>query len=72
MAHAPATCGAAIDVPLKTAKAPPGIDEVIDEPGARSDRKAAEFENEEIASVFVVDPTLIAVEMQPGAPMPSE
>src|SRR4051794_8603444 len=36
IAHAPATCGVAIDVPLKTAKPLPGTEELIDEPGASS------------------------------------
>ncbi len=43
-AQAPATCGVAIDVPFQLAKLPPGIDELIAEPGARIDRNDAEFE----------------------------
>jgi hypothetical protein len=33
-AQAPATCGAAIEVPEKIAKPPPGTDDVIKSPGA--------------------------------------
>ena len=44
MAHAPATCGAAIDVPLATAKFSPGYDEMISSPGANNDMKGATFE----------------------------
>ena len=55
---APATCGAAIDVPLATSKPPPGTDEVIDSPGANSDRNGVTFENHDTASAFVVDPAL--------------
>jgi hypothetical protein len=70
-AQAPATWGTANDVPLPGAKAPPGTDEVIDCPGARSERNDAEFEKDETISAFVVDPTLTAVEIQAGALMPS-
>ena len=44
MAQAPATCGAAIEVPLATAKLSPGYEEMISSPGANSDRKGATFE----------------------------
>jgi hypothetical protein len=37
-AHAPATCGAAIEVPDKFVNPPPGTDERILSPGAKSDR----------------------------------
>ena len=40
-AQAPATCGAAIEVPANAAYAPLGTDEVIAVPGASSDRKLA-------------------------------
>lgn len=69
MAQAPATCGVAMDVPERLSNPPPGTEETMPWPGANRDRKAAEFENAEIASAFVVDPTLTAVEMQPGALM---
>ena len=65
-AHAPATCGVAIDVPLAPTKPPPGVDEVIELPGASSLRNGATFVNDDMTSDFVVDPTLMAVEMQPG------
>ena len=35
-------------------------------PGARSDRNDETFENDDSVSAFVVDPTLIAVEIQAG------
>ena len=44
----------------------------ISSPGASSDRKVSEFENEETTSVLCVEPTLIALEMHAGAPIPSE
>ena len=72
MAHAPARWGAAIEVPRKFTKAPPGIDELIHCPGATSVRNDAVFEKSEIRSATVpplpssVDPTLTAEEMQAG------
>src|SRR5919199_817851 len=51
-AHAPATCGVAIEVPLKTAKPPPGTDELMLEPGASSSTRGLEFENDDIVSLF--------------------
>lgn len=68
-AQAPVTCGAAIEVPLFDPYESPGIDEFIEEPGARSETNEAIFENQEIASADVVDPTLIAVDMHAGAPI---
>src|SRR5712692_2165206 len=65
-AQPPATCGVAIDVPLSGTNPPPGIDDVIDSPGAKSLRNVARFENHEMLSVLSVDPTLTTVEMQPG------
>src|SRR4051812_9295681 len=65
IAQAPATCGVAIDVPLNTAKPPPGTDELIEPPGAMSSTRLLMFENEETASFLSVEPTVIAVEMQP-------
>jgi hypothetical protein len=56
-----------MEVPLKTEKPPPGTDELMEEPGARSERKDAEFEKIEMPSDLVVDPTLMAVEIQAGA-----
>jgi len=40
-------------------------------PGAKRDRKEAEFENEDMASDFVVEPTLTALDIQAGAPIES-
>ncbi len=68
-AHAPATCGAAMEVPLKKANPPPGTDELMLSPGASNDKNDAELENEERVSDFVVDPTLTALEIHAGAPM---
>lgn len=68
-AQAPVTCGAAMEVPLLNEYASPGTDEYIEDPGARSEMKEAIFEKEETVFDEVVDPTLIAVEMQAGAPM---
>jgi hypothetical protein len=65
-AHAPATCGVAIEVPLKIANPPPGTEEFMLEPGARRDKKDAELENEDRVSDFVVEPTLTALDIQPG------
>ena len=68
-AQAPVTWGAAIEVPLFNPYESPGIDEFIEEPGARSETKEAMLENQETASADVVDPTLMAVEIHAGAPM---
>ena len=72
-AHAPATCGAAIDVPSRVENVPPGIDDVITSPGAHSVSSGLEFENDETRSAgpnpgvpSVVDPTLMAVDTQAG------
>src|SRR5438876_1125519 len=42
----------------------------MDSPGANSDKNGATFENHETASVLVVEPTLIADEMQAGVDRP--
>ena len=68
-AQAPATCGAAMDVPLNASKLPPGTDETIESPGARSERNDATFEKEEIWSLRSVEPTLTTEEMQAGDEM---
>ena len=65
-ANAPATCGAAIEVPLKKSKPPPGTDDLIWLPGASRVRKVALLLNPETVSLFVVDPTLTELEMQAG------
>ena len=73
MANAPATCGAAIDVPAKVANPPPGTDEVIHWPGASNERNEALLENDDTVSTVApkdpspVDPTLMALEIQAGA-----
>ena len=48
------------------AKPPPGTEELMDDPGANSDRNGAMFEVGETVSDFVVFPTLTAVEIQAG------
>ena len=68
-ANAPATCGVAIEVPLSDAKPPPGTAELMLEPGASRSRICALLEKLDTVSDLVVEPTLIAVEMQAGAPM---
>jgi hypothetical protein len=60
----------AIEVPDKDAKPPPGTDETMEDPGAKRERNEAEFENEETTSLFVVDPTLIALEIHAGSLIP--
>src|SRR5262249_56462370 len=64
--HEPATCGAAMDVPLRTATHPPVTEERIDSPGANSDMNGVTFENEHTTSAFVVEPTLTAEEIHAG------
>src|SRR5947199_91990 len=64
---APATCGDAIDVPSRTSYPPPGTDDRIDSPGAKTDRNGATFENHATSSVFVVAPTLTADDTHAGA-----
>ena len=44
MAQAPATCGAAIEVPWKLAYLRPGTEEVMTDPGASSESWALELE----------------------------
>src|ERR1700752_1175536 len=67
MAQAPATWGAAIDVPLAIAKLLSGYNEMISSPGANSDRKGATFEKDATWSSFVVAPTLTALDTHSGA-----
>lgn len=61
-AAAPTTCGVAIDVPLIVLVAVSLVfqAEVIDEPGAKMSRQVPMLENEDRASVLVVEPTVIA------------
>jgi hypothetical protein len=61
-AATPATCGDAIDVPLMVLVAVLLVyhAEIIDEPGAKISTQVPKFENDERASVLVVEPTVIA------------
>ena len=68
IANAPATCGAAIDVPLFVPNWLFGIDDVIDEPVANKSKKLAILLKLEIPSTFVVEPTLITFGKQAGEP----
>ena len=65
-AQAPAVCGAAIDVPLKKAYRSPGMEELMDDPGATKERNEATLEKLEITSDLSVEPTLTALEMHAG------
>jgi hypothetical protein len=76
MAHAPATWGAAIEVPILLLYPSPGTVETIDSPGASRSRNVAELEKEETESTLVsteeasvVDPTLTTEERQEGKPI---
>ena len=83
-AQAPATWGAAPDVPPALAKPYPGTDDVIHRPGASRSSSGELLEKSETSSVVVselpsllalpssVDPTLTMLEMQAGEPMPVE
>src|SRR5262245_46556935 len=66
IAHAPATCGAAIDVPSSISNSPPGIDETMPSPGASSDKNGEMFENHATSSVKLTAPTLIALGTHAG------
>ena len=67
-AATPATCGAAIDVPLMVLVAVLLVyhDEVMDEPGAKMSRHVPKFEYEARESVVVVAPTVIAAGVRAG------
>jgi hypothetical protein len=64
-----------MEVPVLDSYPSPGTEEFMFVPGARRDRKEAEFEpvvgSEYIVSSFVVLPTLIALEIQAGLPIES-
>src|SRR5215471_1529642 len=66
IAQVPATCGAAIDVPLSAMYSPPGTDDVMSSPGAKSESDGATFENHETTSDLSVEPTLTADDTQAG------
>src|SRR6185503_4778777 len=67
-AATPATCGVAIDVPLIVLVAVSLVFhvEVMLEPGAKTSTQVPKFENDERASVVVVDPTVSAVATRAG------
>src|SRR4029450_193111 len=65
-AHAPATCGVAMDVPLKLAKPPPGTEDRMLTPGANRSRSGETFENEATWSSSSTAPTAMAALMQAG------
>ena len=67
-AATPATCGVAIDVPEIVLVAVSLVlhDDVMLLPGAKMSRQVPKFENEERASVIVVEPTVIALATRAG------
>ena len=69
-AHAPATCGVAIDVPDRKSNevALFVTDELMLDPGASRSTISALFENDDTVFCLVVEPTVTAVEIQLGAP----
>ena len=67
-AATPATCGVAIDVPEIVLVAVSLVlhDDVILLPGAKISTQVPKFENDERASVIVVEPTVIALAARAG------
>ena len=67
-AATPVTCGVAIDVPeiMLVAVSLVFHDDVMSLPGAKMSTQVPKFENEERASVVVVDPTVIAFGTRAG------
>ena len=67
-AATPATCGDAIEVPEIVFVAVSDVyqADVIEEPGAKMSRQVPKFENDERASVSVVEPTVIAFAARAG------
>src|SRR5918993_834538 len=67
-AATPATCGDAIEVPeiVFIAVSLRCQDEVMLEPGAKISTHVPKFENDERASVLVVEPTVIALATRAG------
>ena len=67
-AATPATCGEAIEVPLKVAVAVVDVyqAERIDEPGAKISTQVPKLEKEERASLDVVEPVVIAFAARAG------
>src|SRR3569832_1916377 len=62
------SCGVAIEVPemISVAVSLVLYDERISEPGAKISTHVPKFEKDERASVFVVAPTVIALDTRPG------
>src|SRR5688500_6316251 len=67
-AATPATCGEAIEVPLSVAVAVFDVyqAERMEEPGAKRPRQVPKLENDERASVLVVEPTVMAFTARAG------
>ena len=67
-AATPAVCGEAIDVPLIVFVAPADVyhAEVMLDPGAKMSTHEPQFENEERASLLVVEPTVTAFAARAG------
>ena len=67
-AATPVTCGVAIDVPEIVFVAVSLVfhDDVMLLPGAKMSRQVPKFENDERASVVVVEPTVIALAVRAG------
>src|ERR1044072_5626779 len=67
-AATPATCGEAIEVPLNVAVAVSELnhEDKIPEPGAKMSKHVPKLENDERASLVVVDPTVIALAARAG------
>ena len=67
-AATPATCGVAIDVPemVLVADVEPIQEDLMLEPGAKISTQVPIFEKEDLASVLVVDPTVIALAARAG------
>ena len=67
-ASAPVTCGAAIDVPSLNPYVSSTIDDSMSLPGAKTSSSGPRLLKLETVSSSSVEPTVNAVEMQPGAP----
>ena len=67
IAQAPATCGAAMEVPVRYAYPAPGTEEYMLVPGASNESQLLLLDETYTTSDFVVFPTLMALEMQAGA-----
>jgi hypothetical protein len=67
-AATPVTCGVAIDVPLIVLVAVLLVDhaDVIDDPGAKMSTTLPKFEKDDLASLIVLAPTVIAVPTRAG------